>query len=108
VRREELIILFFLSLSHLFLLSIGVYYFHTKKHKKSGSDYLFFFFFVLSFSSFLMLESNPIPTTTTVGFTNINTPPTSNTIGSIFTPEQVACVCEVLQKSNDIQRLGKF
>jgi 3-dehydroquinate synthetase len=54
-----------------------------------------------------MLESNPIPTTTTAGFTNINTPPTSNTIGSIFTPEQVACVCEVLQQSNDIQRLGK-
>jgi hypothetical protein len=65
------------------------------------------YFFVLSFSSFLMLESNPIPTTTTAGFTNINTPPTSNTIGSIFTPEQVACVCEVLQQSNDIQRLGK-
>ncbi len=56
-----------------------------------------------------MLESNPIPTTTiTGGFTNINTPATSNTIGSIFTPEQVACVCEVLQQSNDIQRLGKF
>jgi len=55
-----------------------------------------------------MLESNPIPTTTTAGFTNINTSPTSNTIGSIFTPEQVACVCEVLQQSNDIQRLGKF
>jgi hypothetical protein len=55
-----------------------------------------------------MLESNPIPTTTTAGFTNINTPPTSNTIGSIFTPEQVACVCEVLQQSNDIQRLGKI
>ncbi len=64
-------------------------------------------FFFLS-SSFLMLESNPIPTTTTAGFTNINTPPTSNTIGSIFTPEQVACVCEVLQQSNDIQRLGKY
>ncbi|CAF1311244.1 unnamed protein product [Rotaria sordida] len=55
-----------------------------------------------------MLESNPIPTTTTAGFTNINTSPTSNTIGSIFTPEQVACVCEVLQQSNDIQRLGDF
>jgi 3-dehydroquinate synthetase len=56
-----------------------------------------------------MLESNPIPTTTIVsGFTNINTPPTSNSIGSIFTPEQVACVCEVLQQSNDIQRLGKL
>jgi 3-dehydroquinate synthetase len=55
-----------------------------------------------------MLESNPIPTTTTAGFTNINTPPTSNTIGSIFTPEQVACVCDVLQQSNDIQRLGKY
>ena len=58
-----------------------------------------------------MLESNPIPatttTTTTAGFTNISSPPTSNTIGSIFTPEQVACVCEVLQQSNDIQRLGK-
>jgi 3-dehydroquinate synthetase len=54
-----------------------------------------------------MLESNPIPTTTIAGgFTNINTPATSNTIGSIFTPEQVACVCEVLQQSNDIQRLG--
>ncbi|CAF5129185.1 unnamed protein product, partial [Rotaria magnacalcarata] len=58
--------------------------------------------------SFLMLESNSIPTTTTAGFTNINTSPTSNTIGSIFTPEQVACVCEVLQQSNDIQRLGDF
>ncbi|CAF0824630.1 unnamed protein product [Adineta ricciae] len=55
-----------------------------------------------------MLESNPILTTTTAGFTNINTPSTSNTIGSIFTPEQVACVCEVLQQSNDIQRLGDF
>jgi 3-dehydroquinate synthetase len=56
-----------------------------------------------------MLESNPIPTTTIAGgFTNINTPATSNAIGSIFTPEQVACVCEVLQQSNDIQRLGKY
>ncbi|CAF2836403.1 unnamed protein product [Rotaria sp. Silwood2] len=57
-----------------------------------------------------MLESNPIPTTTIGGggFTNINTPSTSNIIGSIFTPEQVACVCEVLQQSNDIQRLGDF
>jgi len=54
-----------------------------------------------------MLESNPIPPTTlTAGFTNINTSAISNTIGSIFTPEQVACVCEVLQHSNDIQRLG--
>lgn len=56
-----------------------------------------------------MLESNPIPPTTlTAGFTNINTSAISNTIGSIFTPEQVACVCEVLQHSNDIQRLGEF
>ena len=54
-----------------------------------------------------MLESNSIPTTTATGFSNISTPPTSNTIASIFTPEQVACVCDVLQKSNDIQRLGR-
>ncbi|CAF1187124.1 unnamed protein product [Adineta steineri] len=56
-----------------------------------------------------MLESNPIPPTTIASsFTNINTPPSTNAIGSIFTPEQVACVCEVLQQSNDIQRLGDF
>lgn len=62
-----------------------------------------------------MLESNPIPSSPSIssGFTNIN--PSSvgtsitngNSIASIFTPEQVACVCEVLQQSNDIQRLGK-
>ena len=71
------------------------------------SSYVFFSC-SLFFSSFLMLESNPISTTTTSGFTNITTPPTSSTIANIFTPEQVACVCEVLQQSNDIQRLGKF
>ena len=55
-----------------------------------------------------MLESNPIPTSTinSSGFTSV--PTTSNTIANIFTPEQVACVCEVLQQSNDIQRLGKI
>ncbi|CAF0940682.1 unnamed protein product [Didymodactylos carnosus] len=39
-----------------------------------------------------MLESNPIP----------------SSFGSVFSPEQVACVCEVLQQSNDIERLAIF
>ncbi|CAG0890759.1 unnamed protein product [Cyprideis torosa] len=56
--------------------------------------------------SSLPLSNASLPSTLSPGSSNSSPPTTFPSFG--FTQEQVACVCEVLQQSNNIERLGRF
>lgn len=59
-----------------------------------------------------MASTSTHPTLSSTGLSPLACPTASSLIGPYqtfgFTQEQVACVCEVLQQSGNIDRLGRF